>query len=153
MRHQRAQQELAIDAVGLRPPRALLNRNAGRIEHMVDDPRRRQQPVQPEPVVARLVTAHYRRRRPQPPRRTFAHALDQRKQASMIPAQNVVAREPVPIRTVHRHQPAPPAQFDCNENRANIAPDGRANVGCLHLTPPMVRVWKPKPIGCTPIAP
>src|ERR1041385_9010246 len=30
--------------------------------------------------------------------------------------------------------------------------DGRARVGCMHLTSPMVRVCKPKPIGCTPIA-
>jgi hypothetical protein len=45
------------------------------------------------------------------------------------------------------------AQFDRDENRANMARDGRARVRCMHLTSPMVRVWKPKPIGCTPIAP
>lgn len=56
------------------------------------------------------------------------------------------------VRAVHRHQPTPLAQFDRYKNRANIALDGRAYVGCLHLTSPLVRVWKPKPSGCTPIA-
>src|SRR6202043_194501 len=57
------------------------------------------------------------------------------------------------VRTMHGDQPTLLAQFDCNENCANMGRDGRALVGCLHLTSPMVRVWKPKPTGCTPIAP
>src|SRR5215204_7045379 len=71
----------------------------------------------------------------------------------MIAAGKLVPRDPIPVRTVHHRQPGLLAQFECDENRANMANDGRANVGCVHLTSPMVRVCKPKPIGCTPIAP
>ena len=60
---------------------------------------------------------------------------------------------PVLVRAVQRHQPGLLTQFDGNENCAIIA-DGERGCGrCLHLTSPMVRVCKPKPIGCTPIAP
>src|SRR5215204_7254579 len=71
----------------------------------------------------------------------------------MIAAGKLVPRDPIPVRTVHHRQPGLLAQFECDENRANMANDGRANVGCVHLTSPMVRVCKPQPIGCTPIAP
>src|SRR5215204_441349 len=71
----------------------------------------------------------------------------------MIAAGQLVTRDPIPVRTVYHHQPSLLAQFDRHVNRANMATDGCANVGCMHLTSPMVRVWKPKPIGCTPIAP
>src|SRR5215211_4236844 len=71
----------------------------------------------------------------------------------MIAAGQLVTRDPIPVRTVYHHQPGLLAQFDRHENRANMANDGCANVGCMHLTSPMVRVCKPKPIGCTPIAP
>src|SRR5215211_2379668 len=71
----------------------------------------------------------------------------------MIAAGQLVTRDPIPVRTVYHHQPSLLAQFDRHVNRANMANDGCANVGCMHLTSPMVRVWKPKPIGCTPIAP
>src|SRR5262249_50140040 len=64
-----------------------------------------------------------------------------------------MTRDPIPLGTAHHRQPSLLAQFDRHENRANIVRDGRANVRCVHLTSPMVRVWKPKPIGCTPIAP
>src|SRR5215211_6480617 len=71
----------------------------------------------------------------------------------MIAAGQLVTRDPIPVRTVYHHQPSLLAQFDRHVNRANMANDGCTNVGCMHLTSPMVRVWKPKPIGCTPIAP
>src|SRR6516225_7117355 len=64
-----------------------------------------------------------------------------------------MARNPIPIRTVHRYQPALLAQFDRNKNRASTIRGGRAYGACLHLTSPMVRVCKPKPIGGTPTAP
>src|SRR5215218_5648900 len=71
----------------------------------------------------------------------------------MIAAGQLVTRDPIPVRTVYHHQPSLLPQFDRHENRANMANHGCANVGCMHLTSPMVRVCKPKPIGCTPIAP
>src|SRR5438477_13205546 len=72
----------------------------------------------------------------------------------MVPAGDLVARVPIAIRAVHRHQPSSPAQFERDENCAIINVDGRAYVGCLHLTSPMVRVVeKPEPIGCALIAP
>src|SRR5262245_51514137 len=64
-----------------------------------------------------------------------------------------MTRDPVPVGTAHHRQPRLLAQFDRHENRAIMVRDGRANVRCVHLTSPMVRVCKPKPIGCTPIAP
>src|SRR5882762_8731728 len=60
----------------------------------------------------------------------------------MIAAGKLMPGYPVPVRAVYRHKPALLAQFDCNENRANMADGGRAYVGCLHLTSPMVRVCK-----------
>src|SRR5260221_10158571 len=47
---------------------------------------------------------------------------------------------PILVGAVHRYQPALLTEFDRNENRAIIADGGRAHVGCLHLTSPMVRV-------------
>lgn len=43
--HQRPQHLFAIDSIGLRPPRPLIDRNARRIEHVVGNARRRQQPM------------------------------------------------------------------------------------------------------------
>src|SRR5262245_65974678 len=64
-----------------------------------------------------------------------------------------MTRDPIPLGTAHHRQPSLLAQFDRHESRAIRVRNGRANVRCVHLTSPMVRVWKPKPIGCTPIAP
>jgi hypothetical protein len=74
------------------------------------------------------------------PRGPRARALDQRQQTGMVAAVHLVARNPIAIGTVHRHHPSPSAQFERNENRAIIGIDGRAYVGCLHLTSPRVRV-------------
>src|SRR5882724_12245571 len=38
------------------------------------------------------------------------------------------------VRAVQRHQPAPLAQFDCNENCATMLGGGRGCGRCLHLT-------------------
>src|SRR5262249_1733705 len=143
----------AVDPVGLRSPAALLHRYAPGIEHVVLDPIRLQKPMQPIPVVARLVAALHARQRPQLAARPLAHALEQRPQSGTVSHPAPVAGHPVSVRTMKCHQPVLLAQFDCNENRAIMTRDGRAHVGCLHLASPMVRVCKPKPIGCTPIAP
>ena len=55
MRHQRSQQLLIIDAVGLGPPAPLLHRDARGVEHIIGDPRRSEQAVKPEAVAARAV--------------------------------------------------------------------------------------------------
>src|SRR5262249_18840849 len=143
----------AVDPVGLRSPAALLHRYAPGIEHVVLDPIRLQKPMQPIPVVARLVAALHARQRPQLAARPLAHALEQRQQSGTVSHLDLVVGHPILVRTMKCHQPVLLAQFDCNENRAIMTRDGRAHVGCLHLASPMVRVCKPKPIGCTPIAP
>ena len=147
IRHQRAQHLLAVDPVGLRPPRPLIHRNARRVEHVVRDPGRHQQPMQPKPVVARLVAAHHRRHRsqlPAPPGR----ASDRSAPAS-------------------RHDRRPPAYAatsgpcpGCASSPANSSGSVRSQRKSCHNGPrwaclrsmlasdsPMVRVWKPKPIG------
>src|SRR5260370_16233030 len=93
--------------------------------------------MQQNPVVPHVVALPRRRPRPQCPRRPPAYALDQRQQAGMIPAVQLVARDPIPVRTVYHHQPALLAQFDRDENRANMVSGGRAYVGCLHLASPL----------------
>jgi hypothetical protein len=153
MRHQCPQQLLAIDPVGLRAPGSLIDRNTRGIEHMVGNPGRSQKAMQPEPVVARFVATHHRRRRAQHPPRPLAHSLNQRQQTDMVAAIELVPRHPIAIRTVDRHQPTPLAQFKRNENPAIIPVDGRAYVGCLHLTSPMVQGVETEPTGGTPIAP
>src|SRR5438034_7794739 len=65
----------------------------------------------------------------------------------MIATRQLVAGQLVLVRAVQRHQPALLTQFDGNENCAITAGGGRAYGRCLHPTSPMVRVWKPKPIG------
>jgi hypothetical protein len=65
MRHQRAQQMFAVDAVRLGPPRPLFHRNARGIEYQVRNPGRRQQPMQPKAVIAGFVTGHDPGNRPQ----------------------------------------------------------------------------------------
>jgi hypothetical protein len=77
MRHQAPQQLLAVDPVSLRPPRTLLHRNARRVEHIIGNPRRRQQAVQPKAVVTRLIAAHDRALVAEFPRRPISHPLDQ----------------------------------------------------------------------------
>jgi hypothetical protein len=47
-------QLIAVDAIRLGSPGALLHHDARRIEYMVLDPGRSQQPVQPEAIVAGL---------------------------------------------------------------------------------------------------
>jgi hypothetical protein len=81
---------LAIDPVRLRSPSPLLHRNARGIEHMVGNPRRSQQAMQPKSVIARFVATHYRRRRAQRQRRPLAHPLDQRQQTNMVAAIKLV---------------------------------------------------------------
>src|SRR5262249_35913654 len=103
--------------------------------------------------VARLVATHHRRHRAQRPRRSRPYARNQRQQAGVVPALQLMTRDPVPLGTAHHRQPRLLAQFDRHENRAIMVRDGRANVRCVHLTSPMVRVCKPNRIGCTPIAP
>src|SRR6266540_95700 len=109
--------------------------------------------MQPKSVIAGFVAAHHCWHRSQFAPRPRAGAVDQCQQTSMIAAVELMTGNPIPLGTVHRHQPAPPAQFDCNENRATMADGGRANSRCLHLNSPMVRVRKPKPIGGTLTAP
>src|SRR5437879_7130463 len=72
--------------------------------------------------------------------RPSTNVLQQTEQSGVVAARKLVAGYPVPVRAVYRHKPALLAQFDCNENCANMADGGRACVECLHLTSPMVRV-------------
>src|SRR5437667_6202962 len=103
----------------------------------------------PEPVIAGLVATRHRRNASQRPRRPIPDPVDQRQQSSMIATRQLVAGQLVLVRAVQRHQPALLTQFDGNENCAITAGGGRAYGRCLHPTSPMVRVWKPKPIGKT----
>src|SRR3954447_26618605 len=96
--------------------------------------------MQPKPVIARLVTAHHRGPRSKLMRGSLANALEQCQQSHVVAAFELMPRYAVPIRAVQGDQPALLAQFDRNENRANMADGGRVQVGCLHLTSPMVRV-------------
>jgi hypothetical protein len=81
----RPQQDLAVDPVGLGAPRPLIHRDAGRVEYVVLDPSRRQQSVQPESVVAGLVTAHHLRRAAQLGRSPAPHLVDERQQLCRHP--------------------------------------------------------------------
>jgi hypothetical protein len=56
-------------------PKSLLHRNARGIEYEVGDPRRHQQPMQPEAVIAGLVATHDLRRRTQLEGRPCTDAL------------------------------------------------------------------------------
>jgi hypothetical protein len=56
---QQHRQELAdIEPIGLRPALAPIDLNTGGIDDVVLDAMRHQGAVQPEPIAARLVTAH-----------------------------------------------------------------------------------------------
>src|SRR5437868_15290873 len=104
------------------------------IEHEVADPGLRQQPMQPEPVIAGLIATHHTRRRAELLGRPPADPFDQRQQFGVISPCDPMAGNPVPIRAVQRHQPALLTQFDCNENCATMAGGGRVCGRCLHLT-------------------
>src|SRR5438132_5226541 len=112
----------------------MLHRNAGRIEHEVADPGLRQEPMQPEPVMAGLIATPHTRRRAELLGRPPAEPFDQRQQFGVISPCDPMAGNPVPIRAVQRHQPALLTQFDCNENCATMAGGGRVCGRCLHLT-------------------
>src|SRR4029077_1322983 len=56
----------------------------------------------------------------------------QSQQTRTIAALELVARKAIPVRTVHRDQPALLAQFNRNVNRATIHSGGRAHARCLH---------------------
>src|SRR5882724_1852895 len=133
IRHQCTKQKLAVDAIRLRPPCALLHRDAGRIEHEAGDSSLRQQAVQPEPVITGLVAAHHLGPRSKLARCPVTRLLDQLQQASMVAALELMTRNPIFGGTVHGRQPASLAQFDRNENRAIMPVGGRALGRCLHL--------------------
>src|SRR5829696_4431592 len=52
----------------------------------------------------------------------------------MIPTLQLMVGYLILVRAVQRDQPAPLAQFDCNENCATILGGGRGHGRCLHLT-------------------
>jgi hypothetical protein len=53
--HERAQQRLGINGIGLDPAGSTIDLDARCFHHMVDDTLRLQFPIQPEPIVSRLV--------------------------------------------------------------------------------------------------
>jgi hypothetical protein len=55
IRHQRPQQPFGIDTIRLGLSRSPVNLNACRIDHMIANAASIEQPVQPEPTVARLL--------------------------------------------------------------------------------------------------
>src|ERR1700756_3024932 len=103
--------------------------------------------MQPKAVIAGLIAAHHSRYRSELLRHPGPAPFDQRQQFGVIASFQLVARNPIPLRAVQRHKPRLLTQFDGNENCATMAAGGRAYGRCLHPTSPMVRVWKPKPIG------
>src|SRR5205823_11445981 len=66
--------------------------------------------------------------------RPFPNSTDQRQQLGMIATLQLVAGHLVFVRAAQRHEPAPLAQFDCNENCATMAGGARVHGRCLHLT-------------------
>jgi hypothetical protein len=60
IRSQSPQQHLPVNAVALRSAATLFHRNAGRIKHVVRNPSRDQQPMQPEAIKPRFTTASFR---------------------------------------------------------------------------------------------
>ena len=64
--HQHAQQALGVEPVGLGPPRAAVDQDAGRLQHVAGDAVGHEQPVQPEAVPSCLEAAGHLDRRTEP---------------------------------------------------------------------------------------
>jgi hypothetical protein len=133
-----------VDPVGLHPTGPLIHRNARRVKHVVRDSGRHQKPVQPEPVVARLVTAHHRRNASQRPSRPVALPTDQCQQLGMSsPLQPMAGQS-----CLCQGCAASPASSSGSVRlQRKLCHNGRwwaCLRSMLASDSPMVRVWKPQ---------
>jgi hypothetical protein len=138
--HQRPQQRLAVDRVGLGSPMPTGDRNRSRIDHVALDPIGKQQAMNPKPVQSRFLNddrldlhaGALLGFRPRPRKKV--------EQAGAVSTLNHMLGKLLTARAVDRHNPFRFAQLERGEQRDIIRACGGATVvaevteciGCLH---------------------
>ena len=132
VRQQRANQRLAIDPVGLRPPAPARCRDRGRIDDMAFDAFRLQRPVDPETVEPSLLDDDYGKTSPV---RARAFSLSRAKRSSSpatSPPRTEMLRHLLSAARRQRcDQPGRSTEFQRNENRAKISADSGRSFGLV----------------------
>jgi hypothetical protein len=123
-RHQRAQQALDVDPVGLGPPRLAVDQDAGRIDHVVVDAALAQKPVQPEAVKPRLVAAHDPHRPPERRSGAPARLFEQLEQPLRVAARDPLQADLVAVGRLKPDQPDRLAQFHGGEQCGRLSLGG-----------------------------
>src|SRR3954451_3327175 len=117
VRHQRPQQRLGVDPVGLGPPGAAVDLEAGGTDDQVGDAGRDQHAVEPEPVVAGLVARGDGDRLARRLRGGGPRLLREGQQGPGVAGRQAVQGDPGTGRGVEGDDPARLAQLDRQEHR------------------------------------
>jgi hypothetical protein len=125
-RHQRAQQAGEVDPVGLAPAGAAVDQQARRVDDLIGDAVRHQEPVQPEAVVAGLIAGDDPYRPAEARFGPSARRPDQHQQGRRITAGDRVPADLVGHRAGQADQPLGLAQFQRHEQRGRL----RVGGGC-----------------------
>lgn len=117
--HERAQEEFAIDRIGIGAPMPTVHRDGGRVHDVALDPAGGQHTVDPEPAEPCLLDRHDRNRL------TMAFGRQGRRRVSTwisVSAAHAVARYLLHGEHAHHRQPTCLAQFEGYEGRASPIP-------------------------------
>src|SRR5208282_329760 len=131
--HQRAKQRLAVDAVGLGPPAPARHGDRSGVDNVAFDPLLLQRPVNPEPVQSRFLNDDDRIGRSGPRQRLALKLRQAFEKPPQISCRRLVLRHLLarPWRN-RRQKPSRTAQFQRDENRANIHSDSGRRIGPLN---------------------
>jgi hypothetical protein len=122
-RQRRPQQRLAVDPVGLGASAAPRNRDRGRVHHVALDPFLLQRPMDPEPVEPGFLNDDDRIANSRPSRSLLANSRKTSKQAGKVARVDPMPRHPLPAGDERSDQPFRTAQFQRDENGANMPLD------------------------------
>ena len=138
--HQRAQQSVDVNCIGLAPPLAPIDRNRGGIHDMALETVGLQQAVQPEAVKPGFLDNCHRHRSAKTPFRRLAQPLEQGQQAGSIARSNGTFGNLDLARRAGRNEPGLAAELQRYEQRAILRSDGSRNrmgkIGADHCLPP-----------------
>src|SRR5271157_2769661 len=138
--HQRPQQGLAVDRIGLGPPMPPVDRDRSRIDHVALDPVGEQQAMNPKPVQSRFLNDDRLHLHPIALTGLRSRARKKVEQAGAVSALDHMLGKLLAARTVDRHNPLGFAQFERGEQRVIIRAGGGRDNGRggdgLHRLPP-----------------
>ena len=118
--HQHTQQALSVEPIGLGPPRAAVDQNAGRLQHVAGDAVGHEQPVQPEAVTPGLEAAGYLDRRSKACRDARPQRRGKAEQRRHIAGLDPVQLRPIGSGQMRGDQPHCAAELDRKIDNATM---------------------------------